>query len=249
MLNFENLTYTISDKSILSACSGSIARGSFTAVLGPNGAGKTTLLRRLAGILPGSGIVTMNGHVLDQGASKQRAQLMSYVPQQTDRPGMLRVRDVVALGRAPYQQRWAWESSTDRCIIEQALGAMQITELAQQPISHISGGEWQRVNIARALAQQPSLLILDEPTTHLDIKHQHDLLDLLCQRQAHDNITILAAIHDMNLALQYCDHGIFLRDGELLAHGPIEEVAHADSISALFDTPVSLSMGFHALRD
>ncbi|MCA1758087.1 MAG: ABC transporter ATP-binding protein [Bacteroidales bacterium] len=192
-------------------------KGSFTAVMGPNGSGKTTLIRLLNGMLvPGSGGVKINGRTTSDYHARALAQEMAYVPQMQQNVFPATVFDTVLLGRNPYI-RWS-PGSADRRIAAEILVRLSLDDIALKDINKLSGGQRQRVFIARALAQQPSIILLDEPTASLDLLHQHDVLRLLGEL-ANSGITVVMAIHDLNLAIKYCSDFMILDNGKLVAAG------------------------------
>jgi iron complex transport system ATP-binding protein len=197
----------------------SVAPGTFSALIGPNGAGKSTLLRVLAAVeKPDAGSVSFATTDLFSIPRKPRARLVSFVEQDSSTDLSLLVRDVVALGRIPHQGLFADSSVDDRAIVSAAIVSAGVLALADRDFTTLSGGERQRVLLAKALAQQPSLLLLDEPSNHLDIAAQLEVLGLL-RSLADDGLTVLAALHDLNLATAYCDHVIVLRGGRVVASG------------------------------
>lgn len=226
--------YTAATPTIQGACH--VAPGSFTAILGPNGAGKSTLLKLMAGLLrPQHGTVSWRDRALAQWPARERAQQLAYVPQITTCPFPLRVREVVALGRTPYQHGLRWEDRADQRAIDAALANMDLTALAARPIQTLSGGEWQRTCIARALAGEPQLLLLDEPLAHLDLAHQITLMELLRTRQA-AGLSICCALHDINLAARYGDHVILVEHGQISATGSPRNILDPTRLSAVYGT-------------
>ena len=193
------------------------ARGSFTAVMGPNGSGKTTLIRLLNGMLePERGEVRIYGRTTSDYHSRELAREMAYVPQVQQNVFPATVFDTVLLGRNPYIH-WSPDRN-DRQIAAQILVRLGLDDIALKDINKLSGGQRQRVFIARALAQQPSIILLDEPTASLDLLHQHDVMRLLGEL-AKSGITVVLAIHDLNLAIKYCTDFMILDNGDLVAAG------------------------------
>ncbi|WP_369198336.1 ABC transporter ATP-binding protein [Streptomyces djakartensis] len=205
--------------------------GSTLGVLGPNGSGKSTLLRLLAGLLaPTAGVVTLDGTPLGDLPRRTVARRLAVVAQQADTQVELTVADVVRLGRVPHRRAWTPASADDERAVREALERTGLTDRAGQPWHTLSGGEGQRVQIARALAQEPRELLLDEPTNHLDIHHQLDLLDLVTALP----VTTVVALHDLNLAAMYCDRVVVLRAGRVVAGGTPAEVLTADLIAEVY---------------
>lgn len=223
-LRVENLSVNKSHKPILSAVSFSAPAGAVTGLIGPNGAGKSTLLQALLGQASATGTAHFAEHDLPQMHRRDRARLVAYVEQSAFTEERLTVRDVIALGRIPFEPAWqAKPSHVDQAIVQSALAETGMTAFAERRFSTLSGGEQQRVHLARALAQEPRLLLLDEPTSHLDIRAQLQLLSLL-RRKAETGTTIVLALHDLNLASRYCDHLVVLANGRCIAEGPPHSV-------------------------
>ena len=211
-----------------------VAAGTFSALIGPNGAGKSTLLRVLAGVdRPEAGTVRFGPDDLFALSRRQRARLVGFVEQDSGTELSLSVREVVALGRIPHQGFFGDATAEDHAVIESALDAADVRALAERDVTTLSGGERQRVLLARALAQQPRLLVLDEPSNHLDIAAQLAVLGLL-RSLASSGVTVLAALHDLNLASAYCDHVIVLRDGVVFAAGPTAEIITPRLVRAVY---------------
>ncbi|YAL83517.1 ABC transporter ATP-binding protein [Dermacoccaceae bacterium W4C1] len=215
-----------------------IPADSFTAIIGPNGCGKSTLLRALARVLtPNAGQVVLDGKAISSMRSKEVARTLGLLPQSSLAPEGIRVADLVARGRAPYQsliQQWRTE---DEDAVAQALAATRLTDLSDAYVDELSGGQRQRVWVAMLLAQQTPIVLLDEPTTFLDIAHQYELLELF--RQFHeDGKTIVAVLHDLNQAARYADHLIVMKDGGVVVHGTPQEVVTAELITEVFGLEV-----------
>ena len=211
-----------------------VAAGTFSALIGPNGAGKSTLLRVLAAVdRPEAGTVRFGPDDLFALSRRQRARLVGFVEQDSGTELSLSVREVVALGRIPHQGFFGDANAEDHAVIESALDAADVRALAERDVTTLSGGERQRVLLARALAQQPRLLVLDEPSNHLDIAAQLAVLGLL-RSLASSGVTVLAALHDLNLASAYCDHVIVLRNGVVFAAGPTAEIITPRLVRAVY---------------
>ena len=220
-----DLSVTLGGKAILSDIALTATPGRLTGLIGPNGAGKSTLMRALLKLTPlTSGTVTFDGADLLAMPGRTRAKITAFVEQSGSTDARLTAREVVMLGRIPFQSVWQSEPSpTDLGEAETALAAVQMTAFADRLFHTLSGGEQQRILIARALAQQPRLLILDEPTSHLDVHAQLTTLDLL-RRRAQAGATVVLALHDLNLAAAFCDSLIVLHDGHLAVQGTPEHV-------------------------
>ncbi|RFU36439.1 ABC transporter ATP-binding protein [Actinomadura logoneensis] len=207
---------------------------SFTVVVGPNACGKSTLLRALARVLrPSAGTVTLDGERIASWPARKLARTLGLLPQSSVTPEGITVSDLVARGRYPHQgllRQWTRE---DERVVAESLEATGCAALASRGVDELSGGQRQRVWIAMALAQQTSLLLLDEPTTFLDIAHQIEVLDL-CARLHAEGRTVVAVLHDLNQAARYATHLIAMRDGRIVAEGPPAEVVTADRVAEVF---------------
>lgn len=198
----------------------SIPRGKITVLIGANACGKSTLLKAMSRLLtPRAGQVLLDGKALHRYGAKALAQRMGILPQTPLAPEGIVVADLVARGRFPHQRRFTGLSQVDIEAIDRAMQLMGISEIANKDVSALSGGQRQRVWIAMALAQETEILLLDEPTTYLDIAHQIEILDLLADINAKKTTTIVMVLHDIHLAARYADHLIALRDGRIVAEG------------------------------
>ncbi len=217
-----------------------VAAGEWVALIGPNGAGKSTLLRALAGTLPADGDVRLGGAPVGALSRRQVARSVAVVPQQPTIPEGMRVRDYVLLGRNPYLPFWAVEKPSDLERVLDTLERLDLGELADRPLQRLSGGELQRAVLARALAQDASILLLDEPTSSLDIGHQQQVLELVDGLRRERALVVLSAIHDLTLAAQYPDRLVLLDDGRVVADGSAEEVVTVDRVRTHFGASVSI---------
>lgn len=225
MLEARAVTYEIRKKPILEGVSLTVAAGEFVGLVGPNGAGKSTLMRLLAGLAePTRGEVLFEGRPIGQIPDRARARAIAFVPQNTHVAFGFSVYDIVAMGRYPYRGRFGALEARDREAIESALAAVELLSMADRRIHELSGGERQRAFIARALAQQPRLLFLDEPTANLDVRHQIELLELIRALNKERGVTIVMAIHDLTWAVRTCGRLLLLGRGRLLAQGAPEAV-------------------------
>lgn len=214
-----------------------IPGNSFTAIIGPNACGKSTLLRALARILkPAEGSIILDGADIRSYPAKEVARRMGLLPQTSLAPDGIRVADLVARGRFPYQKLIRQWTPDDREVVAQALAATSTTELSGRFVDELSGGQRQRVWVAMLLAQQTRLLLLDEPTTFLDIAHQYELLELF-RRFHREGHTIVAVLHDLNQAARYADHLVVMKDGGIVATGSPEEVLTAERVEEVFGLP------------
>ncbi|CAJ1585736.1 ABC transporter ATP-binding protein [[Mycobacterium] wendilense] len=223
-----------------------VAQGEWVSVVGPNGAGKTTLLHVLAGLIqPGkdtrlTGAVRVAG--LDPlGARRpQIAAVVALMPQRPTVPEGVSVTELITLGRTPHIPRFAMPSAADRDVVRDVIDRLELGDVADRLVTELSGGELQRVVLARALAQQPSVLILDEPTSALDVGHQQQVLELVDRMRSADGITVIAAMHDLTLAGQYADRMVMLRSGRVVADGAPAEVLTAQRIADVYDARVEV---------
>ncbi|MEJ2871019.1 ABC transporter ATP-binding protein [Actinomycetospora sp. OC33-EN08] len=214
-----------------------VPEGAFTAVVGPNACGKSTLLRALVRQLdPSSGTVTLDGRPVGVWKARAFARAVAFLPQDPVAPEGETVRRLVGRGRFPHQRPWALWSPADAEAVEGALVAAGVSELADRGVAELSGGQRQRVWIAMVLAQETSHLLLDEPTSFLDLRHQYEVLSLLA-RLRDEGRTVVAVLHDVNQAARYADHVIALRDGAVVAAGPPGEVIDAALVERVFDLP------------
>lgn len=213
-------TLRLGQRTILSGATLTAPAGRLTGLVGPNGAGKSTLLAAMLGLRPlASGSIHFAGRDLPSMPPPERARLCAFVEQFANTPERLTVRDAVALGRIPFQSAWqTTPTPEDIAITDAALAELGLAAFANRLYHSLSGGEQQRVQLARALAQAPHLLLLDEPTSHLDIQAQLLVLDLL-RRRSRAGCTVLLALHDLNLAARYCDHLVVMRAGAVVAEG------------------------------
>ncbi|TDD65733.1 ABC transporter ATP-binding protein [Actinomadura rubrisoli] len=237
------LDVALGGRPVLRGVSLEVPAGSWTAVIGPNGAGKSTLLRAVLGLVPSDGEVAVAGADLSALKPRQRARLVAYAPQSPNLPVDMTVFDYTLLGRSPYIPHLGRESARDRAVVAEVLERLDLTDFAGRPLDHLSGGERQRVVLARALAQQTSVLLLDEPTTALDIGHQQQVMELVDQLRLSDELTVVTTIHDLTLAGQYADDLVLLSDGRVAAAGPPAEVLTRSAIEEHFDARVNVFPG------
>ncbi|MBD2900586.1 ABC transporter ATP-binding protein [Spirillospora sp. NPDC000708] len=211
--------------------------GSFTVIVGPNACGKSTLLRALARILkPASGTVVLDGEPIAAWPAKKLARTLGLLPQSSIAPEGITVADLVSRGRYPHQGLLRQWSREDERVVTESMEATGVAALADRPVDELSGGQRQRVWIAMALAQQTPLLLLDEPTTYLDIAHQIEVLDL-CARLHEEGRTVVAVLHDLNHAARYATHMIAMRDGAIVAEGEPGAVVTAELVEEVFRLP------------
>ncbi|WP_040157008.1 ABC transporter ATP-binding protein [Mobilicoccus massiliensis] len=212
-----------------------IPPGRFTAIIGPNACGKSTLLRALARLLsPARGHVLLDGADIARLPTKELARHIGLLPQTPIAPSGITVADLVARGRFPHQSLLRQWSDADSAAVDRALSYTRLTELARRPVDELSGGQRQRVWIALALAQETPLLLLDEPTTYLDIAHQIEVLDLFRGLFETGERTVVAVLHDLNQAARYADHVIAMREGAIVAAGAPSEVVTEQTVRDVF---------------
>ncbi len=215
-----------------------VTRGHFCGLIGPNGCGKSTLLRLLSGVLaPHSGGVVFEGQPLDAIEPRERAKRIGYVPQQQSRVFPFTALEVVLTGRSPYTSRFRFENARDREIAREALAAVGAEHLAARAITELSGGEQQMVVVARALAQQARLLLLDEPAAALDLKHRAELLSALQRLREERELTVLVVTHDLQMLDATFDHLFAMRGGRLVAEGPAEDVLTESTLADVYEDP------------
>ncbi|MFH8977437.1 ABC transporter ATP-binding protein [Streptomyces sp. NPDC017890] len=234
-LTAENVTLAYDQRVIAEKLSVEIPDNSFTVIVGPNACGKSTLLRALSRMLkPTRGRVLLDGSVIQSMPAKQVARTLGLLPQSSIAPDGITVGDLVGRGRYPHQGILRQWSTEDERVVQEAMAQTGISELADRYVDELSGGQRQRVWIAMALAQQTPLLLLDEPTTYLDIQHQIDVLDLCAELHEEQGRTLVAVLHDLNHAARYATHLIALRAGEVIAEGAPKDIVTAELVERVF---------------
>jgi iron complex transport system ATP-binding protein len=215
-----------------------IGAGEWVGLIGPNGAGKTTILRTLAGLIPFSGSIELAGRPIATSTRREVARVVAFVAQGSETPSQLTVAEYVLLGRTPHVGPLSSESRIDRLCAERAMARLQLRAFASRALGSLSGGERQRVVLARALAQEPSVLLLDEPTSALDLGRQQQALELVDSVRREEGLTVVSAMHDLSLAGQYADRLLLLDRGEIVARGPAHEVLCEESIANRYGASV-----------
>ncbi|MFP4349888.1 MAG: ABC transporter ATP-binding protein [Desulfococcaceae bacterium] len=220
-LAVQDLTFGYNGRKVLRELDFSVPRGSFFIVIGPNGSGKTTLMRLLAGVMdPAGGRITVLDRPLRSFGRKRLARHLAYVPQLPPEPLPFTVQEAVLMGRAPYLGLLGVEGKMDAETARRAMRFTRVDHLADRRLSQISGGEQQRVLIARAVCQEPDILLLDEPTAFLDLAHQIQVMDLLERLKTEQGVTVVMVSHDLNLAAMYGDRLLLLKGGRAVGSGP-----------------------------
>lgn len=223
------------NRSVLESLTLQLEKGHCYGVLGPNGSGKTTLLDLLCGLLSAkTGTIELGGIPLSSWRSRSLARKLALVPQDFMVRFDFSVREVVEMGRHPHLGRFSGLGQQDYDLVDAVMEEMEVAALADRPVTRLSGGEKQRVAVARALAQDPEVLLLDEATSNLDIFHSLSILGTLGRRIREQGLTVVAALHDLNLATFFCDRLIFLKNGRVMHQGPIGEVLRAETIREVY---------------
>ena len=237
-LHASHLKLGYDNKIIADDLSVAIPDGAFTVIVGPNACGKSTLLRALCRLLkPSAGEAMLDGKNISNFATKALARELGLLPQTSIAPDSITVADLVSRGRYPHQSLLKQWTQADKQAVEAAMAATNVGQLADRSVDELSGGQRQRVWVAMALAQQTPLLLLDEPTTYLDIAHQIELLDLFRQLNREHGQTLIAVLHDLNHACRYADHIIAMRDGKIVAEGKPAEIITAELVERVFGMP------------
>lgn len=238
MIEVKGLQFSYNVLPVLTGVSCHIHQGDFVALVGPNGSGKSTLLKCINRILqPQAGSITINGRELAMIPPDERARFMAYVPQIQRRTYATTVFDAVLTGRKPHISWRPVERDLD--YVAETLHDLHLEDISDKRVNELSGGQQQMVMIARALAQEPNILLLDEPTANLDIRHQFEVLELLRALCRQRGITIIIAIHDINMAIRYASHLMMLKDGCIFAYGD-QTVVTSENIGELYDVKVEI---------
>jgi iron complex transport system ATP-binding protein len=232
----EKVTLAYDDHVVVRDLDLQLAEGSFTAIVGPNGCGKSTLLRALGRLMrPTGGQVLLDGQAIARTPTREVAKVLGLLPQSPIAPDGLSVADLVARGRHPHQSWLRQWSRDDEAVVAEALSWTDMAELADRPVDELSGGQRQRAWISMALAQGTDLLLLDEPTTYLDLSHQIDVLELVGRLHAERGRTVVVVLHDLNLAARYAQRLVAMKDGVLVSSGRPEEVLTEQLLADVFD--------------
>ena len=261
-LHVKDVSVGYGERTVLDALNVDIKRGAVTSIVGPNGCGKSTLLRTMSRLLnPTKGEIVLDGKSIHDIPTRKLATQLGLLPQTPIAPDGIVVADLVGRGRTPHQGILGRWSQQDYDIVAEALETTGISDLAERSIDELSGGQRQRVWIAMALAQRTDTLLLDEPTTYLDVKHQLDVLDLLTELNHDRGTTIVMVLHDLNLAARYSDELVAVSGGKVFAHGHPREVITKENVKSVFgidsviitdpvsDQPAVMPIGRHHLRN
>ncbi|GAB3061667.1 ABC transporter ATP-binding protein [Micromonospora schwarzwaldensis] len=235
LLSTRDLVVGYEGRTVLDGLDLDLPADAFTVIVGPNACGKSTLLRTMARLLtPRRGTVLLDGAQIRDLPTRDVARRLGVLPQSPLVPEGITVADLVGRGRQPYQRWWRQWSTEDGRAVDEAMRLADVTALADRPVDTLSGGQRQRVWIAMTLAQDTGALLLDEPTTFLDLAHQVEVLDLLHRLRAERGRTVVAVLHDLNQAARYADHLVAMRDGAVVAAGPPREILTADLVRDVF---------------
>ncbi|MBF8194478.1 ABC transporter ATP-binding protein [Nonomuraea sp. K274] len=243
MISTSALSVRLGGREVVSGVSLVVPRGAWLAIIGPNGAGKSTLLKAVMGLLPHRGDVTLDGRPAAGLRPRERARLLAYAPQTPALPPDMPVFDYALLGRTPYIPYLGRESRHDREVTEAVLDRLDLSALATRRVGELSGGERQRVVLARALAQEAPVLLLDEPTTALDLGHQQQVLELVDRLRRADGLTVVTTLHDLTVAGLYADALLLLAEGRAVAAGEPAEVLTEPLVGQHFDAHVKIEQG------
>ena len=240
-LSISNLSVSYHGRAVLRGVSVDVKAGEVLALVGPNGVGKSTLIRAVSGVLPiSSGKIVLDSKDVLRLPPNERARQIAVVPQAVNLPDSFTVAEIVMMGRTPHLPLWGGESKHDCVVAWEAMRHTEIETLADRRVDELSGGERQRVVIARALAQEPRVLLLDEPTAHLDLKHQVAVLELVRMLAREHGLAVLATLHDLNQAAGYADRVALLHNGEVRAAGRPVEVFTSTHLSLAYGLPVHI---------
>ncbi|AVP62821.1 Fe(3+)-dicitrate ABC transporter ATP-binding protein [Clostridium botulinum] len=232
----KNLDIAYEDTLIVKELNMQIPKGKITSIIGANGCGKSTILKAVGRILkPKNGLVHLSGQDISKLSTKEIAKKMAILPQNPTAPSGLTVSELVAYGRFPHQKGFGNLTKEDKKIIKWALDATKLSEFERREVDTLSGGQRQRVWIAMALAQQTDLILLDEPTTYLDLAHQLEVLKLLYELNRNQKCTIVMVLHDLNLAARFSDYIIAIQKGDIIKYGPPEEVMTPEVLRKTFN--------------
>ncbi|VUT23592.1 MAG: Cobalamin import ATP-binding protein BtuD [Candidatus Methanolliviera sp. GoM_asphalt] len=240
MLSVEEIDAYYGNVKVLEKINFSAKEGKLLGIIGPNGSGKTTLLKVISKIIkPSVGTVLLNEFDISKMGKRELARKMAVVPQESSTSFSFTAMEIVLMGRTPHLKRFETEGLEDLEVAKRCMKLTNCSNLAERQIDELSGGELQKVIIARALAQEPKVLLMDEPTSHLDIKNQIEILELM-KRLTDDRLIVIAVFHDLNMASRYCEELILLKEGKIVSFGRTEEVLTSENIRNVFDISTSI---------
>jgi iron complex transport system ATP-binding protein len=235
--NREDILFTLDDINL------GIEKQEFISILGPNGSGKTTLLKIIAGILyPSRGSITIKNNEYEKLSRKELSKVISYVPLSVQSVFPFSIYEIVMMGRTPFLNMFGFESNKDKEIVEEALELVEISHLKNHGINEVSGGEAQRAFLARAIAQNPEIVLLDEPSSHLDIKHQLSIFNLLKKLNTENKLTVVVVLHDLNIAAYYSSRVILMKNGKIFKDGSNLDTLTEDNIQDVFEVKASVKV-------
>jgi len=236
-----DLSLAYKNRIVVKDFNAAISKGNIVGLIGPNGSGKTTILRAFSGLIqPIKGTIDIDGKQLSSLSARKRAQMIGWVPQRERLAWPLTVGEVISLGRAPHRGWMLPLTKDDHLVVEQSLSLTDLIGMADRKVDELSSGEFQRVLIARALAQEPQLLLLDEPTSNLDIHYQIEVMDLVLRLVKKKEISVVVAIHDLAIAARYCDRLVLLHKGEKICEGTPCDVLTTDNMKLAFNVIANL---------
>jgi len=239
-IELKDVTVELGGRAVVDRVAATVASGEWLALIGPNGAGKTSLLRAIARLVPYSGSIALEGRSTSSLSRTELSRLLAVVPQEPSTPPWMTVSEYVLLGRTPYLGPLGKESARDRDAARRALSRLDLLEYGARRLGTLSGGEKQRVVVARALAQDARIVLLDEPTAALDIGHQQQALELLDSLRAESGLTLVAAMHDLTLAAQYADRMLLLDGGRVVLEGAPAEVLTEAALAAHYGATIDV---------
>ena len=239
-LAFQDVSVHYGRRQAIAPFTDTVRPGEWLCLIGPNGAGKSSILRAVAGLVPHGGTIEIDGSPISFRSARRRAELVAYVPQSPELPADMTGADYVMLGRTPYISYFGVESAHDRGMVASVLDRLDLGELARRQLATMSGGERQRLVIARALAQEAPILLLDEPTSALDIGHQQQALELVDRLRHEHGLTVVSAMHDLTLAGLYADRLALLHQGHVVSAGVASHVLRAETLSEFYGVSVTV---------
>lgn len=234
-IEVENISFNYDKRMLFANLSATFEDSEFCAIIGPNGSGKTTLLKCIGNLLPiNGGDIKVNGQSITTFKPTELAKLISYVPQRQDNIFEMSVHDIVMMGLYPYQKKWQGPSSQDEAIVQEMMARCNLLDLQERLCSELSGGEMQRTLIARAMAQQTPIMLLDEPLSNLDVAHRYEIMDILAQLNR-QGVMILLILHEFPIAIEYATHALLMKEGEIVLHDVQNCVLTPENLRQCFD--------------